>query len=73
MPSRGCAKMVIRARRTKAVSDLKTDMEQREKQVAHNEAARQATSAIRLSSWALIAALLACAVAAMFVLMVVRL
>ena len=55
------------------VSDLKTEMEQRDKAVAHNEADRQATSAIRLSSWAIIAAVLACAVVAMFVLMVVRL
>ena len=55
------------------MSDLKTDMEQREKQIAHNEAARQTTSAIRLSSWALVAAFIACAVVVMSVLMVVRL
>lgn len=55
------------------MNDLKTEMEQRDKVVAHNEADRQATSAIRLSSWAIIAAVLACAVVVMFVLMVVRL
>jgi len=55
------------------VSDLKTEMEQRDREVAHNEANRQTTSAVRLSSWALIMAFLACAVAVMFVLAVVRL
>ena len=55
------------------MNDLKTEMEQRDRVVAHNEAGRQVTSAVRLSSWALIAAFLACAVVGMFVLAVVRL
>jgi hypothetical protein len=39
------------------VSDSESENKQRDRQIAHNEAKREATSSVRVSSWAIGAAL----------------
>lgn len=54
------------------MSDLKSEMKERDKEIAHNEEKRHAVSAVRVSSWAVIMALIAIAAIAMFVLIAIR-
>lgn len=54
------------------MSDLKSEMKERDKEIAHNEEQRHVVSAVRVSSWAVVLTLIAIAVVAMFVLFAVR-
>jgi CHASE3 domain sensor protein len=54
------------------VSDLKSEMKERGKEIAQNEEQRHVVSAVRVSSWAVVTTLIAIAVVAMFVMLVIR-
>lgn len=54
------------------MSDIKSEMKERDKEVAHNEEQRHAVSAVRISSWAVFAALIVCAVIAGFIFVAMR-
>lgn len=51
------------------MSDIKSEMKERGKEVAHNEAGKQAVSAFRVSSWAVFVAFVVCAVIVVFVML----
>ena len=55
------------------MSDLKSEMKERDKEIAHNEEQRHVVSAVRVSSWAVVVTLIAIAVITMFVLTAIRL
>ena len=48
----------------RAVNDLKNEMKERDKEIAHNEEQRHVVSAVRVSSWAILIAVVVCAVIA---------
>lgn len=51
---------------------MKSEMKERDKEVAHNEANRQAVSAMRVSSWAIFGAVIVCAAIVAFIFIAVR-
>lgn len=54
------------------MSDIKSEMKERDKEVAHNEEQRHAVSAVRISSWAVFAAVIVCGVIVAFIFIAVR-
>lgn len=54
------------------MSDLKSEMKERDKEIAHNEEHRHVVSAVRVSSWAIFIAVIVGAVIAGFIFVAMR-
>jgi len=54
------------------VNDIKSEIKERGKEIAHNEADKQVVSAVRVSSWAVFAAVIVCTVIAAFIFIAIR-